>query len=256
MRDRYGATDERSLKLRFHTQTAGVSLTAQQPEVNIARVAMQALAGVLGGTQSLHTDSHDEALALPSEEAARIALRTQQVIAHETGVAIVADPLGGSDYVEWMTDEMERRATDVFAHLDDLGGGSILEGVYAGIESGWFAGEIADAAYRYEREVNAGDRIVVGVNAFTEGHDAERAQLLRIGQDTEDLQLKRLEGVKQARDDRAVADALRRVAVDAAESATNLMPALMEAVAVRTTVGEIVEALEGVFGTYVEQAVV
>ena len=256
MRDRYGATDERSLKLRFHTQTAGVSLTAQQPEVNIARVTMQALAGVLGGTQSLHTDSHDEALALPSEEAARIALRTQQVIAHETGVAIVADPLGGSDYVEWMTDEMERRATDVFAHLDDLGGGSILEGVYAGIESGWFAGEIADAAYRYEREVNAGDRIVVGVNAFTEGHDAERARLLRIGQDTEDLQLKRLEGVKQARDDRAVADALRRVAVDAAESATNLMPALMEAVAVRTTVGEIVEALEGVFGTYVEQAVV
>ena len=256
MRDRYGATDERSLKLRFHTQTAGVSLTAQQPEVNIARVAMQALAGVLGGTQSLHTDSHDEALALPSEEAARIALRTQQVIAHETGVAIVADPLGGSDYVEWMTDEMERRATDVFAHLDDLGGGSILEGVYAGIESGWFAGEIADAAYRYEREVNAGDRIVVGVNAFTEGDDAERARLLRIGQDTEDLQLKRLEGVKQARDDRAVADALRRVAVDAAEPATNLMPALMEAVAVRTTVGEIVEALEGVFGTYVEQAVV
>jgi methylmalonyl-CoA mutase N-terminal domain/subunit len=178
------------------------------------------------------------------------------VIAHETGVAIVADPLGGSDYVEWMTDEMERRATDVFAHLDDLGGGSILEGVYAGIESGWFAGEIADAAYRYEREVNAGDRIVVGVNAFTEGGDGERARLLRIGQDTEDLQLKRLEGVKQARDDRAVADALRRVAVDAAEPATNLMPALMEAVAVRTTVGEIVEALEGVFGTYVEQAVV
>jgi methylmalonyl-CoA mutase N-terminal domain/subunit len=256
MRDRYGATDERSLKLRFHTQTAGVSLTAQQPEVNIARVTMQALAGVLGGTQSLHTDSHDEALALPSEAAARIALRTQQVIAHETGVAIVADPLGGSDYVEWMTDEMERRATDVFAHLDDLGGGSILEGVYAGIESGWFAGEIADAAYRYEREVNAGDRIVVGVNAFTEGGDGERARLLRIGQDTEDLQLKRLEGVKQARDDRAVADALRRVAVDAAEPATNLMPALMEAVAVRTTVGEIVEALEGVFGTYVEQAVV
>jgi methylmalonyl-CoA mutase N-terminal domain/subunit len=128
--------------------------------------------------------------------------------------------------------------------------------VYAGIESGWFAGEIADAAYRYEREVNAGDRIVVGVNAFTEGGDAERARLLRIGQDIEDLQLKRLEHVKQARDDRAVADALRRVAVDAAEPATNLMPALMEAVAVRTTVGEIVEALEGVFGTYVEQAVV
>jgi methylmalonyl-CoA mutase N-terminal domain/subunit len=256
MRDRYGATDERSLKLRFHTQTAGVSLTAQQPEVNIARVALQAMAGVMGGTQSLHTDSHDEALALPSEEAARIALRTQQVIAHETGVANVADPLGGSHYVEWMTDEMERRATDVFVHLEDLGGGSILEGVYAGIESGWFAGEIADAAYRYEREVNAGERIVVGVNAFTEGNDAERAKLLRIGQDTEDLQLKRLAGVKQARDDRAVADSLRRIVADAGDPTTNLMPALMDSVRVRTTVGEIVEALEGVFGTYVEQAVI
>jgi len=256
MRDRYGATDERSLKLRFHTQTAGVSLTAQQPEVNIARVALQAMAGVMGGTQSLHTDSHDEALALPSEEAARIALRTQQVIAHETGVAHVADPLGGSHYVEWMTDEMERRATDVFVHLEDLGGGSILEGVYAGIESGWFAGEIADAAYRYEREVNAGERIVVGVNAFTEGNDAERAKLLRIGQDTEDLQLKRLAGVKQARDDRAVADSLRRIVADAGDPTTNLMPALMDSVRVRTTVGEIVEALEGVFGTYVEQAVI
>jgi methylmalonyl-CoA mutase N-terminal domain/subunit len=256
MRDRYGATDERSLKLRFHTQTAGVSLTAQQPEVNIARVALQAMAGVMGGTQSLHTDSHDEALALPSEEAARIALRTQQVIAHETGVPNVADPLGGSHYVEWMTDEMERRATDVFAHLEDLGGGSILEGVYAGIESGWFAGEIADAAYRYEREINAGERIVVGVNAFTEGNDAERAQLLRIGQDTEDLQLKRLAGVKQARDDRAVADSLRRIVADASDPTTNLMGALLDSVRVRTTVGEIVESLEGVFGTYVEQAVI
>jgi methylmalonyl-CoA mutase N-terminal domain/subunit len=256
MRDRYGATDERSLKLRFHTQTAGVSLTAQQPEVNIARVALQAMAGVMGGTQSLHTDSHDEALALPSEEAARIALRTQQVIAHETGVPNVADPLGGSHYVEWMTDEMERRATDVFSHLEDLGGGSILEGVYAGIESGWFAGEIADAAYRYEREINAGERIVVGVNAFTEGNDAERAQLLRIGQDTEDLQLKRLAGVKQARDDRAVADSLRRIVADASDPTTNLMGALLDSVRVRTTVGEIVESLEGVFGTYVEQAVI
>jgi methylmalonyl-CoA mutase N-terminal domain/subunit len=155
-----------------------------------------------------------------------------------------------------MTDEMERRATDVFTHLDDLGGGSILEGVYAGIESGWFAGEIADAAYRYEREINAGERIVVGVNAFTEGNDAERARLLRIGQETEDLQLKRLATVKQARDDRAVADSLRRVVADAGNPTTNLMPALMEAVTVRTTVGEIVEALEGVFGTYVEQAVI
>lgn len=256
MRDRYGATDERSLKLRFHTQTAGVSLTAQQPEVNIARVAIQALAGVLGGTQSLHTDSYDEALALPSEDAVRVALRTQQVIAHETGVANTADPLGGSAYVEWMTDEMERRAEEVFAHLEDLGGGSLLEGVYAGIDSGWFAGEIADAAYRYEREVNAGERIVVGVNAFTEGDNPERHRLLRIGQDTEDLQLKRLATVRQDRDDAAVAATLARVASAAAQPTVNLMPALLEAVRARATVGEVVDTLEAEFGTYVERAVV
>ncbi|MEC8999185.1 MAG: methylmalonyl-CoA mutase family protein [Actinomycetota bacterium] len=256
MRDRYGATDERSLKLRFHTQTAGVSLTAQQPEVNVARVALQALAGVLGGTQSLHTDAFDEALALPTENAARIALRTQQVIAHETGVANVVDPLGGSAYVEWMTDELERRAESVFAHLEDQGDGSILEGVHAGIESGWFAGEIADAAYRYEREVNAGERIVVGVNAFTDGDDPDARRLLRIGQDTEDLQRKRLAAVRQARDDAAVATALARVVADAAEPTTNLMPALLDAVRARASLGEIVDALEAVFGTWTEKAVV
>ena len=256
MRDRYGATDERSLKLRFHTQTAGVSLTAQQPEVNIARVALQALAGVLGGTQSLHTDSFDEALALPSEDAARIALRTQQVIAHETGVANVVDPLGGSGYVEWMTDEMERQATEVFDHLEQLGDGSLLEGVYAGIDDGWFVGEIADASYRHEREVNAGERIVVGVNEFTEGDDPSARRLLRIGQETEELQRKRLATVRQGRDDGAVASTLARVVADAAESTTNLMPALLEAVRARATVGEVVDALEGVFGTYVERAVV
>ena len=256
MRDRYGAIDERSLKLRFHTQTAGVSLTAQQPEVNIARVALQALAGVMGGTQSLHTDSHDEALALPSAEAARIALRSQQVIAHETGVASVADPLGGSHYVEWMTDELERQAEEVFAHLDELGEGSLLEGVYAAIESGWFVGEIADAAYRYEREVNSGDRIVVGVNAFMEGNDSRQADLLRIDQETEDLQRRRLDAVRRSRDDRAVVASLSRVAAAAAEPTTNLMPALLEAVSVRATLGEVVDVLEGVFGTYVERTVV
>ena len=256
MRDRYGATDERSLKLRFHTQTAGVSLTAQQPEVNIARVALQALAGVLGGTQSLHTDSFDEALALPSEDAARIALRTQQVIAHETGVANVADPLGGSAYVEWMTDEMERQATEVFDHLEQLGDGSLLEGVYAGIDDGWFVGEIADASYRHEREVNAGERIVVGVNEFTEGDDPSARRLLRIGQETEELQRKRLATVRQDRDDGVVTSTLARVVADAADSTTNLMPALLEAVRARATVGEVVDALEGVFGTYVERAVV
>ena len=256
MRDRYGANDERSLKLRFHTQTAGVSLTAHQPEVNIARVAIQALAGVLGGTQSLHTDSYDEALALPSEEAVRVALRTQQVIAHETGVVNTADPLGGSAYVEWMTDEMERRAEEVFAHLEGLGDGSLLEGVYAGIDSGWFVGEIADAAYRYEREVNAGERIVVGVNAFTEGDDPERRRLLRISQDTEDLQCKRLATVRQERDDAVVASTLAQVAANAAQPTVNLMPALVDAVRARATVGEVVDTLETEFGTYVERAVV
>ena len=256
LRDRYGATDERSLKLRFHTQTAGVSLTAQQPEVNIARVALQALAGVLGGTQSLHTDAYDEAHALPTEDAARIALRTQQVIAHETGVTGVADPLGGSAYVEWMTNELERRAEEVFSRLEDEGAGSILEGVLAGIDSGWFMREIAESAYRFEREVNAGERIIVGVNAFTEGDEGRAGRLLRIDQDTEDLQRKRLDAVRRARDDGAVRTALERVAAGAAQPDVNLLPALVEAARARASVGEVVDVLEGVFGTYVETVVV
>src|SRR3954462_3993814 len=166
MKERYGATSDRSLQLRFHTQTAGVSLTAQQPEVNIVRTAIEALAGVLGGTQSLHTNSMDEVLALPTERAARIALRTQQVIAHETGVPLVADPLGGSWFVEELTSEMERRAEEVFAHLDALGSGSILEGVYEGIDNGYFQGEIADAAYQLEHKINDGRRVVFGLNRF------------------------------------------------------------------------------------------
>ena len=255
MRDRYGAQQERSLQLRFHTQTAGVSLTAQQPEVNIARVATQALAAVLGGTQSLHTDSYDEALALPTEQAARIALRTQQVIAHETGAPNVADPLGGSPYVEWMTDEMERRATEVFDHLDKLGEGSILEGVYEGIANGYFVGEIADSAYRFEREVNAGQRIIVGVNAYTEGDDGD-TPLLYIDEDVEDQQLARLADVKQRRDGAAVVAALERLAADAADPTINLMETIVDCVRVEATEGEIVNALEGVFGTYTEPAVV
>src|SRR5829696_5497174 len=169
--ERYGAKSARSLQLRFHTQTAGVSLTAQQPEVNVARVAIEALAGVLGGTQSLHTDSFDEALALPTEKAARIALRTQQVIAHETGVAHVADPLGGSWFLEELTDEVERQAEEVFAHLDELGHGSMLEGCIQGIEDNWFQGRIADSAYELERAFNEGRRTIVGVSAFTDGND-------------------------------------------------------------------------------------
>jgi len=255
LRDRYGARDERSLRLRFHTQTAGVSLTAQQPEVNIARVALQALSAVLGGTQSLHTDSYDEALALPSEAAARIALRTQQVIAHETGVTLTADPLGGSAYVEWMTDEMARRAEATFAHLDDLGGGSMLEGVLAAIDNGWFVDEIADAAYRYERAVNAGERVVVGVNRYTEGDD-RRAELLRISPEVEAAQVAGLDALRRDRDGAAVDRALAAVVTAAREPATNLLPVLIDAVRARATEGEIVTALESVFGTWTERAAV
>jgi methylmalonyl-CoA mutase, N-terminal domain len=252
MRDRYGAHDERSMQLRFHTQTAGVSLTAQQPEVNIARVTVEALAGAMGGTQSLHTDSYDEALALPTEEAARLALRTQQVIAHETGVAHVADPLGGSWFVEALTDEMESRAEEIFTHLDELGGGSMLDGVVNAIEDGWFQSEIADAAYQFQRKLRDGQWILVGVNGFTDGHD-EEPPTLYVGEDVEERQLKRLAEVKQERSPDAVAAALGRVRTDAADPTVNLMPALMEAVTAHATLGDVVGALEGVFGTWVEE---
>ena len=255
MKERYGAASERSLMCRFHTQTAGVSLTAQQSENNIARVALQALAGALGGTQSLHTDAYDEALALPTERAVRIALRTQQIVAHETGVANVADPLGGSAYVEWMTDEMERQAIEILDHLLELGNGSILEGVYEGIDNGWFVGGIADSAYRFEREVNDGTRIIVGVNAFTDG-DNGASNLLRIEQDTEDLQLKRLAAAKQSRDGEAVGRSLESIKSAAADPGVNLVPPVIDAVKVYATEGEICDALATVFGRYVEQAIV
>ena len=254
MRHRYGATDERSMKLRFHTQTAGVSLTAQQSEINIARVATQALAAVLGGTQSLHTDSHDEALALPTEQAARIALRTQQIIAEETGVTAVADPLGGSEYVEWMTDEMERQAGEIFDHLDKLGSGSMLEGVYEGIEAGYFMREISEASYTFERAVNTGDRITVGVNGYTDGDDGS-PRLLSINPEVEALQLKRLENVRRSRNNDSVNEALSSLATSAADSTINLMPPLIEAMRAHVTLGETTACLEGVFGSYREAEV-
>ena len=256
MKERYGATDEKAMLCRFHTQTAGVSLTAQQPEINIARVGIQALAAALGGTQSLHTDSFDEALALPTEDAARIALRTQQIVAHETGVVNVADPLGGSPYVEWMTDEMERQAEAIFAHLDDLGNGSILEGTFNGIENGYFVGEIADAAYRFEREVNSGRRIIVGVNDFTDGDNPEDRNLLRIGAETEEYQLKRLNDVKTRRNQEHVNSALSEITAVASDPTRNLMPAIISAVKTYATEEEIANAMEVVFGTYVEKAIV
>ena len=252
MRDRYGAQLERSMQLRFHTQTAGVSLTAQQPEVNIVRTAIEALAGVLGGTQSLHTNSMDEAMALPTERAARIALRTQQVIAHETNVAHVADPLGGSWYVEELTDEVERQAEALFAQLLEMGGDSMLEGVIKGIDDNWFQGRIADSAFELERRFNAGDRIVVGVNGFTEGNEEGQIPLLRITGEDEARQRKRLAEVRQQRDDAAVRSALQRVRSDAADPEVNLMPTLIDAVGVYATLGEVMGAMGEVFGRHVE----
>ncbi|MCB1002616.1 MAG: methylmalonyl-CoA mutase [Acidimicrobiales bacterium] len=255
LHDRYGARDERSLRLRFHTQTAGVSLTAQQPEVNIARTAIEALAGVLGGTQSLHTNSMDEALALPTDKTARIALRTQQVIGHETGVAHVADPLGGSWFVEQLTDDIDAAAEALFAEIERKGAGSMLEGVYAGIDEGWFQGLIADAAFDFEKKVVDGRRVVVGVNRFTEGNDDEQPELLAITAEDEQRQVTRLAEVRARRNRDAVDAALARLEADAHAPDANLMPALLEAVHAYATEGEIMTTLAEVFGRHVERPV-
>ena len=252
MKDHYGATSELSWKLRFHTQTAGVSLTAQQPEVNVARTAIEALAGVLGGTQSLHTNSMDEALALPSEKAARIALRTQQVIAYETNVVNVADPLGGSWFVEALTDEMATQAEAIFAEIADMGAGSMLEGCIKGIEENWFQGRIAESAYNLERSFNRGSRIVVGVNDFTEGNDDADLEILRITNEDERKQVGRLESVRSTRDDAQVLLALEALTRDAEDPEVNLMPALINAARANVTVGEMMGAMEKVFGRHVE----
>jgi methylmalonyl-CoA mutase N-terminal domain/subunit len=252
MRDHYGATNPKSWTMRFHTQTAGVSLTAQQPEVNIVRTAIEALAGVLGGTQSLHTNSMDEVLALPTEKSARIALRTQQVIAYETGIPNVADPLGGSYYVEAMTDSMEAQAEAIFAHLMELGSGSILEGVYAGIDNGYFQSEMADAAYTFERRLNRGERVMVGVNKFTDAVGDEPFPLLKIGRDVEERQLKRLTNVKHDRSAAAVSDALGALR-HAAQGDENLMPRLIECATSYCTLGEMMNTMADVFGRYVEK---
>ncbi|HEY5104146.1 MAG TPA: methylmalonyl-CoA mutase family protein [Acidimicrobiales bacterium] len=252
MKENYGATDPRSWQLRFHTQTAGVSLTAQQPEINIARTAIEALAGVLGGTQSLHTNSMDEALALPSEKAARIALRTQQIIANETNVANVADPLGGSWFVEELTDEMEREAEVIFAQISKMGEGSMLEGCIRGIEENWFQGRISDSAYELERSFNSGERVVVGVNEFLEGNDEDDLATLRITNADEHKQLARLSQVRADRDDDHVRTAVERLTSEAKDPELNLMPALIDAAKSYVTVGEMMTALAGVFGRHVE----
>ena len=261
LRDRYGAQDPRSMTLRFHTQTAGVSLTAQQPEVNIVRTAIEALAGVLGGTQSLHTNSMDETLALPTEKAARIALRTQQVIAHESRVTNVADPLGGSWFVEELTDEMERRAEEIFERIAEFGGGlehprAMLDGAVEGVEEGWFQAEIADSAYELERKLNDGRHIVVGVNAFREGNDEPQPETLYISRETEDIQTKRLAAVKAERIDAAVAQALAGLRNQAADPEINLMPALLDCARAHCTLGEQMDAMGDVFGRWEESAAI
>lgn len=250
LRDRYGAKSERSLKLRFHTQTAGVSLTAQQPENNIVRTAIEALAAVLGGTQSLHTNALDEVYALPNERNAEIALRTQQVIAEETGTADTIDPLGGSWFIEEMTDRIEAQAEELFATIQRLGGGSMLQGALRGIEEGWFQGRIADSAYEFEKALNSGERVVVGVNKYVTEDDPP-IELLRIGPEVEAEHRRRLTRLRGERDETEVQAALERLE-EIAKGSANTMPALIDAARARATLGEMVDAMRVVFGSYRE----
>ncbi|MBK7256666.1 MAG: methylmalonyl-CoA mutase family protein [Ignavibacteriae bacterium] len=245
MKERYGARDPRSMTLRFHTQTAGCTLTAQQPENNIVRTAFQALAGVLGGTQSLHTNSMDETLALPGEKAVKIALRTQQIIAHETGVVNTADPLGGSYFIESLTDTMEAGAEEYFRRIDALGG------VIPAIEQGFFQREIADAAYRYQRALDEGEKVMVGVNSFTEEHEKVEIPILTISPDVEASQRRRIAAVRASRDGHAVEQALAALR-DAAAGDANLMPPLIACARAYATVGEMCRTLAAVFGTHEE----
>ena len=252
MRERYGAEDERSWKLRFHSQTAGVSLTAQQPDNNVVRTAIEALAAVLGGTQSLHTNAMDEVYALPTEKAAEIALRTQQVIAEETGVASTIDPFGGSWFVESLTDQIEARAEELFAQIERMGSGSMLDGVLAGIEDGWFQSHIADSAYEFEKAVNSGERVIVGVNRYQTPEDGD-LEILRIGEEVEHAQRARLAELRAGRNEKRVAEALATLE-DAARGDANLMPLIVDAARARASEGEIVETLRKVFGSYREPA--
>jgi len=248
MRDKFGAKNPRSWLLRFHTQTAGVSLTAQQPEMNIARVAIQALAGVLGGTQSLHTNSMDEALALPSELAVRTALRTQQIIAHESGVTNTVDPLGGSYFVEQLTDQMEAIVWDYFEQIEAYGG------VLPAIEAGFFQQEISDAAYIYQREIDSKERIIVGINDFVIDEDIQ-IPILEMDPQGYDRQCARLEEVRATRDDVGVQQALANLR-QVAENTANTMPAIIEAVKAYATLQEIMDVFRDVFGEYQEPAII
>ncbi len=247
LRERYGAKDERSLRLRFHAQTAGVSLTAQQPELNIARTALEALAAVLGGAQSLHTNSYDEAFALPTEDAVKIALRTQQVIACETGVAATADPLGGAWFVEDLTNRLEAEAYEYFHRIDELGG------MIAAIRQNFPQQEIAEASFRFQAELERGERQIVGVNAFLE-ENSEEIPILRIDPALERRQVERVQALRARRDADAAAAALERVRRDAAGDA-NLMPALLDAARADVTMGELCDALRETWGVWRETPV-
>jgi methylmalonyl-CoA mutase N-terminal domain/subunit len=242
MRERFGATDHRALALRFHAQTGGSTLTAQQPENNVVRVAVQALSAVCGGAQSIHTNGFDEALALPTERSARIALRTQQILAHEAGGTDTADPFGGSYFVEALTDELETAATELIEHIDELGG------AVAAVERGFVQGEIEEAAYRFNREAEAGDRVIVGVNRFVEA-EGEPIELHRVDPESERRQLERTARVRAERSPDEAARGLAEVRRVAATD-ENLLPPLREALRAHCTVGELCEALREEFGTY------
>ena len=249
MRERYGARDERSWKLRFHTQTAGVSLTAQQPELNIARTALEALSAVLGGTQSLHTNAMDEVLALPTDKAARIALRTQQLVAYETGVASTIDPLGGSYFVESLTDQMEAEAEAYFEQIESYGG------VIPAIEAGFMQKEIADAAFRHQQELDRKQRIMVGVNEFV-SEDDEELEILRIPASLEQEQAERVREVRRRRDAARASRALDQLRKASTSPTENLMPHILDAVRAYCTEGEIMGAMVDVFGLYTEKAII
>jgi methylmalonyl-CoA mutase N-terminal domain/subunit len=255
LRDVYGATTDKAQQLRFHTQTAGVSLTAQQPDNNITRTAVEALAAVLGGTQSLHTNALDEVLALPSAKAAQIALRTQQVIMEETGVMNVADPLGGSWYVEALTDEMERQAEEIFTRIKDMStDGTMTSGILRGIEDGYFTGEIAEAAFVYQRALEKGDKKVVGVNTLTGSVDAhDKLDILRVSHQVEADQKSELAARRQARDDAAARAAVQRM-LEVGRTEANMLPAMLDAVRAEATLGEICDALREEWGGYTEPA--
>ncbi|MGC2633267.1 MAG: methylmalonyl-CoA mutase family protein [Candidatus Cybelea sp.] len=249
MREKYGAKDPRSWQLRFHTQTAGCSATAQQPENNIVRVAFEAMAAVLGGTQSLHTNSMDEVMALPTEKSVEIALRTQQVLAYETNVTNVVDPLGGSYYVEALTQEMELQAESYFAQIAEYGG------VIEAIEAGFFQREIAEASYRYQRSIETRDRVIVGVNAFVKEDEAANADLLKITEETERGQAVSVRDLRSKRDGAAVQRSLERLQVACRDPKDNLMPHLIDCANAYATEGEMVEAMASVYGRYTERAV-